>query len=176
MYTEGTGLSRMSRRRSTSRVRWLTRFNLLASEEAERELCACCACPAWTAAVAARRPYPDPDAVLAASDAAFAGLGWSDIAPALAAHPRIGDRAEGASAQEQSGVRDESRAALATANVEYERRFGHVFLICATGRTGAEMLAALRTRLDNDEQTERTVVRDELSKITRLRLARLVAS
>jgi 2-oxo-4-hydroxy-4-carboxy-5-ureidoimidazoline decarboxylase len=65
------------------------------------------------------------------------------------------------------------RAELAEGNRVYEQRFGHVYLICATGLSGEEMLARLKERLDNDEATERAVVRDELAKITKLRLARI---
>jgi 2-oxo-4-hydroxy-4-carboxy-5-ureidoimidazoline decarboxylase len=157
-------------------VGWLDRFNTLGTADAERELDACCACPAWTAAVARGRPYRDGQQLLDAADAAFATLSWSQLAPALAAHPRIGERATGSSAQEQSGVRDESRAALLVANRVYEERFGHVFLICATGRSGEQMLEALHRRLRNDEEAERAVVRDELRKITRLRLEKLVGT
>jgi 2-oxo-4-hydroxy-4-carboxy-5-ureidoimidazoline decarboxylase len=159
-------------------------FNALGRAEAERELAACCAAPAWTAAVAAGRPYAGPVQALAASDAAFARLSWADIALAVAAHPRIGEPAAGASREaawsrgEQSGVAaaaHRTRAALAEGNREYERRFGHTFLICASGLSADEMLAALRARLGNDEAAERAVVREELRRIARLRLERMLA-
>jgi 2-oxo-4-hydroxy-4-carboxy-5-ureidoimidazoline decarboxylase len=163
----------------------LAEFNALTPEEAERELLACCASPAWARQVAARRPYSDVAAVIAAGDAALAALSWADIGQALAAHPRIGQRADGAgrdavwSRREQAGMDGADagvRAALVDANREYERRFDQVFLIFATGRSPAEMLAAARERLGNDEATERGVVRAELAKITRLRLERLVTT
>lgn len=103
---------------------------------------------------------------------------------ALAAHPRIGDRPDAAgrdarwSRTEQSGTAgagEEVRRALAEGNVAYERRFGHVFLIRATGRSAGEMLAELRARLRNDAGTERAVVRAELAAIIDLRLVKLVA-
>jgi OHCU decarboxylase len=65
-------------------------------------------------------------------------------------------------------------AALAAENREYERRFGHVFLISATGRGADEMLAALRERMGNDPTTELRVAAAEQRKITRLRLERLL--
>jgi 2-oxo-4-hydroxy-4-carboxy-5-ureidoimidazoline decarboxylase len=68
----------------------------------------------------------------------------------------------------------EIRRAMVEGNLAYEERFGHVFLICATGRSAAELLAELRARLDHDVETERRVVRTELSKIVDLRLVRLV--
>jgi len=82
------------------------------------------------------------------------------------------------SAAEQSGAAaasDEVRQGLADGNVAYEQRFGHVFLICASGLSGQKMLDQLRVRLYNDEEAERTVVRDELRKITRLRMTKMLS-
>ncbi|WP_436757000.1 2-oxo-4-hydroxy-4-carboxy-5-ureidoimidazoline decarboxylase [Streptosporangium sp. V21-05] len=80
---------------------------------------------------------------------------------------------------EQAGVDTAGREVLdrlAEGNLAYERRFGHVYLICATGLSAEEMLARLTERLGNDEDTERDVVRTELAKITRLRLAKLLGA
>jgi 2-oxo-4-hydroxy-4-carboxy-5-ureidoimidazoline decarboxylase len=139
----------------------------------EDELLACCASPVWAAAVAGS--YPDADALHRAADAALALLDWSEIEKALAAHPRIGERAGGQgreaawSRQEQAAATTDP-AALAAANAEYERVFGRVFLVNATGRTSGEILADLRTRLANDEETERVVVREQLRGIVAVRL------
>ncbi|MEU4574070.1 2-oxo-4-hydroxy-4-carboxy-5-ureidoimidazoline decarboxylase [Nonomuraea sp. ATR24] len=153
----------------------LARFNALPPEEAERDLLACCASRAFAGRVAAGRPYPSPDALADAAALAARELAWDDVLEALAAHPRIGERTGGAwSRQEQSGVEDALRADLAEANRAYERRFGHVYLICATGLTGAQMLARLRARLRDDDETERRTVRAELAAITRLRAGKLL--
>ena len=114
-------------------------------------------------------------------DAVFKVLSWDDIVESMNAHPRIGDRpaSAGWSAAEQSGAAaasDQVRQGLAEGNLAYEQRFGHVFLICASGLSGPEMLDQLRTRLAHDPDAERTVVRRELLKITRLRLAKLLAT
>ena len=95
-------------------------------------------------------------------------------------HPRIGDRAArgGMSAAEQSGAAaatDEVKQGLADGNLAYEQRFGHIFLICASGLSGQEMLTRLRARLKNDQDAERGVVRAELLKITRLRMTKLLS-
>ncbi|MFD0682932.1 2-oxo-4-hydroxy-4-carboxy-5-ureidoimidazoline decarboxylase [Actinomadura fibrosa] len=156
------------------------RLNALVSDEARAELLACCASGRWADAVVAGRPYADLEALRAASARALADLDWADVEEALAAHPRIGDRVRGGdresgwSRREQSGVDDDLRDALAEGNRAYEERFGHVFLICASGLSGAAMLDALRARLGNDERAERAVVRGELAKIVDLRLAKLV--
>ncbi|GAA3690922.1 2-oxo-4-hydroxy-4-carboxy-5-ureidoimidazoline decarboxylase [Nonomuraea antimicrobica] len=155
-------------------------FNARPPAEAEAGLLACCASPAFAARVAARRPYGDLDGLLAAAEAAVRALGWDDVLEALSAHPRIGERADGGgrtaawSRQEQSGVEDGLRAALAEGNRAYEERFGHVYLVCATGLTGSQMLARLRERLGNEGEREREVVRAELAAITRLRLGKLM--
>ena len=166
---------------------FLTTLDAETQQDAEAALLACCAAPRWAAEVAARRPYRDLDTLCRVSDTVLAALGWSDVLQALAGHPRIGERAAGDgrsagwSRSEQSGVAGQTAAderlasELAAGNAEYERRFGHVFLICASGRGAGEVLAALRERLGNDEATERAVVRQELRAIVNLRLARLVA-
>jgi 2-oxo-4-hydroxy-4-carboxy-5-ureidoimidazoline decarboxylase len=158
----------------------LASFNAAPPEAAERDLLGCCASGSFARAVTLGRPYPEPTALQAAVDAAFNALNWDDILESLNAHPRIGDRvpAGGQSAAEQSGAAaasDQVRQALAEGNLAYERRFGHVFLICASGLSGQEMLDQLRARLGNDTDTERAVVRGELLKITRLRLTKLLS-
>jgi 2-oxo-4-hydroxy-4-carboxy-5-ureidoimidazoline decarboxylase len=161
----------------------VTRFNALPEEETAEALSACCASRRWVAAVAAGRPYSDTRALHRAATAALAGLDWSDVLEALAAHPRLGQRPAGP-ARDAAWSRAEQAAAgggdpltarlLAETNAAYEAAFGHVFLLRATGRTAADALAAARARLRNDPATEQTVVRDELSQITRLRLDKLL--
>jgi 2-oxo-4-hydroxy-4-carboxy-5-ureidoimidazoline decarboxylase len=152
-------------------------FDRLSSPAAQALLRPVCASDAWLAALVADRPYRSLAAAQARSDEVLAGLDWPGVEQALEAHPRIGDRPAGAgteagwSRQEQStatGSVDELRAG----NLDYEERFGHVFLICATGLPAERILAALRARLENDPEAERDVVRDELAKIVRLRLAK----
>jgi 2-oxo-4-hydroxy-4-carboxy-5-ureidoimidazoline decarboxylase len=145
----------------------LSTFNQLPDVAAGELLATVCTAPRWAAAVVAARPYPDVDALLAIADAA---LTPDDIDAALAGHPRIGERSSGASAREQAGVGDEVRAGLAAGNRAYEERFRHVYLVCASGRSGADLLATLQARLGNDPATERGVALDELRKINRLRL------
>jgi 2-oxo-4-hydroxy-4-carboxy-5-ureidoimidazoline decarboxylase len=108
-----------------------------------------------------------------------ARLAPAGLEQALAGHPRIGERhgADGRSRREQAGVHGADPAtirALADGNEEYERRFGHIYLVCATGRSAGELLALLRERLSNDPGTEWEVVRRELAKINRIRLTRLL--
>lgn len=160
------------------------RFNALPRAELLPELRACLDVPRWAQRLADARPYATAEDVLARADTAARELTSDEVHAALAAHPRIGERAEGHdtsstwSRSEQSGVDfgdDALKTALREENVEYERRFGHVYLVCASGRSGAELLAVLRSRMHNDPRTELGVVADELRKIALLRLEKVVA-
>lgn len=157
----------------------LERLNRLPAAEAEVEIRACCASGRWASAVVARRPYPDAAALLETAERAWWALEPSDWLEAFAAHPRIGERdlAGQRSGQEQAGVAGSSPAtlaALAEGNRRYEERFGHVFLICAAGRSGDELLAALRRRLAGDPASELRTAAGEQAAITGLRLEALL--
>jgi 2-oxo-4-hydroxy-4-carboxy-5-ureidoimidazoline decarboxylase len=141
----------------------------------EDTLLTVCTAPGWAARVAARS-CSTLDDLLAAADAELTD---ADLDPAMAGHPRIGDRtAGGRSRHEQSAVAaasDDVLDALAAGNRAYEERFGHVYLVCATGRSAEDLLATLHTRLRNDAATERAVALVELAAINRIRLTQLVA-
>ncbi|WP_054815525.1 2-oxo-4-hydroxy-4-carboxy-5-ureidoimidazoline decarboxylase [Nocardia arizonensis] len=155
----------------------LTGFNTMPEESAARALLGCCSSPGLVRAILAGRPYADMGELLRTADVALAALPESEIDLALSGHPRIGERAEStASAREQAGVAAADgavRAALAEGNAAYERRFGHIYLVCASDRSGAELLELLTTRLGNDPETERRIVRTELGRINRIRLRRM---
>jgi 2-oxo-4-hydroxy-4-carboxy-5-ureidoimidazoline decarboxylase len=161
-------------------VSTLEAFNAASPEAAERDVLSCCASRSFATMIADGRPYRDPAALHDAVSVAFNALTWDDIIESMDAHPRIGDRVPGGgwSAAEQSGAASASdgvRQALADGNLAYERRFGYVFLICASGLSGPDMLAQLQARLDHDPDAERAVVREELLKITRLRLTKMLS-
>jgi OHCU decarboxylase len=158
----------------------LARFNGLSSEEAERQLYACCASSAWASRVVARRPFAEIDLLLQSADEEWLELGPPAWLQALEGHPRIGERgghSPASSEREQRGVRtatEETLTAMAEENRRYEARFGHVFLISASGRSGDEILAAMRQRMNNSAEAEVRVAAEEHRKITRLRLERLL--
>lgn len=129
--------------------------------------------------MAAWRPFPDRAALLAAADDIWWGLEPSDWLEAFARHPRIGERGAGWSEQEQAGARDagaDTLARLERRNRDYEQRFGHVFLICATGRTAEDMLAQLDERMSNTPARELYVAAGEQAEITRLRIDKLLSN
>ncbi|HEX7262839.1 MAG TPA: 2-oxo-4-hydroxy-4-carboxy-5-ureidoimidazoline decarboxylase [Candidatus Dormibacteraeota bacterium] len=159
----------------------LDRFNRIPQAEAELRLHACFASTSWASQVAARRPYADFRELLDKCESV-----WSELAPdewlgAIKGHPRIGEgggHAPASSEREQRGVSaapPETLAALAVENRAYEARFGHVFMISASGLTADDVLVALRRRLRNDPATEADLAAGELRKITRLRLERMLS-
>ena len=164
----------------------LGELNALPPEPAQRALLDCCGSTAWARAMATSRPFADEAALHARGDAAWDALARDDRLEAFAAHPRIGERAAAAtgtharwSAQEQAaagGAGEDVARALVEGNRAYEERFGHVFLICATGRSADEMLAELRRRMSNDAATELDVAAEEQRKIMHLRLEKLLRS
>ena len=131
--------------------------------------------------MAGARPFPDASSLAETADATWRELSPDDWLEAFSAHPAIGSEIDLSpfSRQEQSGTRgadSDTLAELADLNRRYADRFGHVFLVCATGRTAAEMLAIGRKRLGNDAETELAIAAEEQRKITRLRLEKLLGS
>ena len=158
--------------REPDQVRGLTEFNDLPDDSATAALTGCCSSQRWVDAVLAGRPYAAAEDLLVASDAAVAALTAADLHDALAAHPRLGEQVNAEQALVM-GSAERARRALAEGNAEYERRFGHIYLACATGRSAGDLLAFLRERLGNDPETEWRVVAAELAKINQIRLRKL---
>jgi 2-oxo-4-hydroxy-4-carboxy-5-ureidoimidazoline decarboxylase len=157
----------------------LARFNALKEREASAALHELCASATWVHKLLARRPYATADDLFAWSDDAMAGLTDADLAEAMAGHPPIGRPTPGdpASSREQrgmAGASDGLKAEMLELNLAYQERFGHVFLICASGLTGEQMRDAVKERIGNTPEREREIVRTELGKINRIRLALLV--
>lgn len=157
----------------------LARFNALEESAARAALHEACASTVWGRHLLAKRPYATAEDLYAASDTAMAELTADDLAEAMAGHPPIGRPRPGdpASAREQrgmAGASEELKAEMLELNLAYQERFGHVFLICATGLTGEQMRDAVRERIGNTPEREREIVRTELGKINRIRLGNLV--
>jgi allantoicase len=156
----------------------LAHLDLADDDRARAALLRCCGSTAWAERMTSARPFHSRDELLRQADEVWASLTTDDHLEAFAAHPRIGERSDARwSSQEQAGVGDSAQAtrdALVEGNRAYEERFGHVFLICATGRTADEMLGALHERLDHDPAEELTVAAEEQRRITHLRLDKLL--
>lgn len=162
-------------------------LNSLAPTDAATEFERCCGSQAWSMAMVAHRPFADAAALFDAADRLWAGLSPKDWLEAFTHHPRIGDidslKAKYANTKqwaqgEQSGAShasDEVLQALAEGNQQYEAKFGYLFIVCATGKTAAEMLEILRARLPHDRDLELGLAAEEQRKITRIRLEKLIA-
>jgi 2-oxo-4-hydroxy-4-carboxy-5-ureidoimidazoline decarboxylase len=160
----------------------LAEWNRLSPDGAASEILPCCGSIGWAHGMAARRPLLDEASLLAAADETWHNLTRSDWMEAFQSHLRIGgSRAERAvsatsaawSAQEQQEVRDadaEITRALEEGNREYERRFGRIFIVCATDKPAAKILAILKRRLQNDAESELREAAEQQRQITHIRL------
>ncbi|HKV33165.1 MAG TPA: 2-oxo-4-hydroxy-4-carboxy-5-ureidoimidazoline decarboxylase [Pyrinomonadaceae bacterium] len=162
---------------------WL---NELDPEEARTELLKCCGATRWAATIERHRPYASLEQLLAKANDVWWSLNETDWLEAFRSHPRIGERkaanavsaqSQQWSAQEQQGVQNAAQQTidkLAQLNLDYEKKFGFIFIVCATGKSSDEILALLEQRLPNDASTELPIAAGEQAKITELRLRKLV--
>jgi 2-oxo-4-hydroxy-4-carboxy-5-ureidoimidazoline decarboxylase len=170
----------------------LAQWNRLPLEDAVKAILPCCGSNAWARGLAARRPFADVTTLLAASDETWSNLTAADWVEAFQSHPRIGESLGAEPESDQSGssqsgssqskiwaaqeqqkvaaAGDAARIALAEANHEYERRFHHIFIVCATGKSAPEILEILRRRMQNDEPTELREAAEQQRQIIHIRV------
>ena len=161
------------------------RLDLAAPDDARDLLRGCCGATAWVDRMMARRPFGSRESLVDAARDEWFALGRSDWLEAFSHHPKIGDRdslrqrfarTAHLSEREQAGVDGASEdvlEALAEGNREYERRFGYIFIVCASGKSADEMLNLLHQRLSNPPDAEIRVAAGEQARITELRLMKL---
>lgn len=166
----------------------LLELNQLFPEQRQRALERCCGSMRWNMLMAQRFPFQNKEELLAAAEEVWFKLLPNDWLEAFTHHPKIGDlnslRAKFASTRqwaegEQASVStasEEVLRALAEGNAAYERKFGYIFIVCATGKSAEEMLAILQARLPNEHATELFLAAVEQSKITRIRLEKLLGA
>lgn len=164
----------------------LDELNDLPADEAESRFLDCCGSRAWARAMTEARPFEDVGGLLLTAERIWKGLGPDDWLEAFAAHPKIGakkaaraqaERSAEWSKGEQAGMdetTDTVREELAEANRLYEERHGHIFIVCATGKSAGEMLGLCRERLGNTAETELSIAAEEQRKITEIRLVKLL--
>ena len=150
----------------------------MTESDAAETLRTCCGSSRWVDAMTDRRPFRSRDALFKAADEEWNRTTERDWLEAFSHHPRIGDRATtGWAAGEQQGahaatmtVQDE----LARINREYEEKFGHIYIVCATGKSAEEMLDIAKARMSNDRDSELRVAAEEQRKIMHIRLEKLL--
>lgn len=167
----------------------LEELNHLEKSALTETLQKCCGSLAWVEHMATAFPISDAETLMDEANTKWNSLPEANWREAFTHHPKIGGNlaalrekfaststwAEG----EQASVKEASQAtleALAAGNEEYERKFGHIFIVCATGKTAEEMLALLQARLPNKPEEEILIAMSEQRKITRLRLEKLLAA
>ena len=167
----------------TRDLHWL---NSLARSEAVKELKSCCGSDQWASQLIDRRPFKTFEELLTSANEVWWQLAPADWLEAFRSHPKIGEKkAEATTSKqssewskgEQAGVHDaspETTAELAHLNVDYEKKFGYIFIVCATGKSSDEMLAILRERIENEPSAELRTAAAEQAKITELRLRKLL--
>jgi len=164
----------------------LESLNALPPDEALEEFLKCCGSVRWAQTMNERRAYESLEELTRTADKVWWSLQPSDWLEAFRSHPKIGEKKAAAevstqskqwSGQEQGGVQTaahETLDSLAQLNEKYEQKFGFISIVCATGKSAAEMLAILRERLRNEREVELGIAAAEQAKITELRLKKLV--
>ena len=166
----------------------LVRWNALPLEEAADEILPCCGSKGWARAMALRRPMRDGATVLVACDEVWKNLPSSDWMEAFRSHPRIAELRGPAAQSQRSAVWSETeqqkvsaadedvKLALAEGNRAYEKRFNRIFIVCATGKSGPEILENLRRRLKNDDGAELQEAAEQQRQIAHIRLRKWLSS
>lgn len=166
----------------------LERLNSIPSGEAESELLKCCGSRRWAHRMVQARPFADWDELTKKAEQIWWALEPADWLAAFHSHPKIGEKKAAAttseqskqwSEAEQSGVSNaaaETLQGLAELNPQYEKKFGYIFIVCATGKSSEEMLRILRARLENCSDDELRIAAGEQARITQLRLKKLIDS
>jgi len=164
----------------------LQAFNQLEQVKRRQHLYQCCSSDNWAQKLSFQAPFASLQALKVLADEAFSQLEQDDVLQAFAGHPKIGDiqslkakyaQTKALAAGEQSGVQqaDETTLiALAQANQEYQARFGFIFIVCATGKTAAQMLEILLARLSNSHEQEIVEASEQQRQIMQIRLDKLI--
>jgi len=159
----------------------LARWNSLDAADAAREALPCCGSRAWAIALATQRPIVNEASLVEASTAIWWALSEQAWREAFASHPRIGQHHAASHAtkeslhwstkeQQNASTDNAARLALEEANQRYEDRFGRIFIVCAAGKTSAEILTLIESRMQNNEAAELREAAEQQRQITQLRL------
>jgi 2-oxo-4-hydroxy-4-carboxy-5-ureidoimidazoline decarboxylase len=166
----------------------LEKINSLSPRDAVTLFLQCCGSAVWAKAMQERRPFDDEQRLFATGEEVWNALSPTEWIAAFAGHPKIGDikslRKKFSTASDwakgeqagASGAPEKVLKALYEGNNLYEAKFGYIFIVCATGKSAEEMLAILNLRLNNTPPEEIKLAAREQSKITRIRLEKLLSS
>ena len=165
----------------------IDQLNRLSEADATAAFEQCCGSAEWVERMVYSRPFESLGEVLETSDTIWEECDVDDYEEAFSHHPKIGDVESLAkkyantktwATGEQKGIESADHSViekLAEGNTAYEEKYGYIFIVNATGKSAAEMLALLETRMKNDPKDEIIIAAGEQNKITKLRLKKLLA-
>lgn len=164
----------------------LEKINMLSYEEAYKAFSDCCGSKNWVNKMISSRPFKSKNEAIEISDLIWNSISKNDWLEAFEHHPKIGDinsmkekysSTRKLAESEQAGVKDSSidtLSEIAKYNADYLKKFGYIFIVCATGKSADEMLLIIKERINNDPETEIKIAMKEQSKITKLRLEKIL--
>lgn len=156
----------------------LDAFNAMPMRRAVHAIYECCYSVPLAADLARGRSYDSHDLLFRQADTLLFGLSEDSIDSILQAYPDVGRRPGSEKSQaEQCAVWDERAEVmdqLGVASKRYLDHFGFGFVMFINGYCAQDVLATMTDRLLNDYETERKVVRNELARINRTRLERML--
>ena len=164
----------------------LEKINNANTEDIYRIFESCCCAPKWIEGMTNARPFSDPNALFKLSETCFSQLTEIDYLVAFEGHPQIGNlqtlqkkyaNTSGSASHEQSGMSEAQKSVLEEMhklNIDYLEKFGFIFIVCASGKSAQEMLDLIKSRINNDRQSELTIAGNEQAKITQIRLEKLL--
>jgi 2-oxo-4-hydroxy-4-carboxy-5-ureidoimidazoline decarboxylase len=165
----------------------LHELNTLPKQRLKEELSRCCGSIAWVNQMLPFFPADDLVELLEDAEEQWYKCSRDDWKEAFSQHPKIGDveslskkfpsTAQWASGEQRglSTASNETIQALSKLNADYEKKFGYIFIVCASGKSAEEMLQLLDARLKNDPKEEIEIAAEEQNKITKLRIEKLLA-
>ena len=164
----------------------IEKINMLNYEEVYKAFSDCCGSENWVNKMISSRPFKSKNETIEISDHIWNSISKNDWLEAFEHHPKIGDinslkekysSARKLAESEQAGVKDSSidtLSELAEYNADYLKKFGYIFIVCATGKSADDMLLIIKERINNDPETEIKIAMKEQSKITKLRLEKIL--
>ncbi|MBQ4832925.1 2-oxo-4-hydroxy-4-carboxy-5-ureidoimidazoline decarboxylase [Pseudoalteromonas sp. MMG010] len=162
------------------------KLNDLSKHQAQQELTHCCVAPRWVEGMMALWPFNTQEQIFTSAETVWQQLGESDYLAAFEGHPQIGDlstlsKKYAATADkaghEQSAMSEADKHTLEQMirlNHAYLEKFGFIFIVCATGKSAAQMLTLIEQRINNDRDEELMIAAGEQAKITKIRLEKLL--
>lgn len=166
----------------------IAKLNQMLTDQLTTAFTQCCVAQRWVSQMVQSVPFVSETQLFETADTIWAALGEADYLEAFEGHPKIGDvsslkqkyaNTKALASGEQFSVNqasDEVLQRLAAGNHAYEAKFGFIFIVCATGKSAAEMLALLEARLPHERAIEVQNAAEEQRKITRIRLEKLLNS